>query len=249
MTCSLEYSIVPGRDRVPFVIDRHSGQIRTTERLDRETKASYRLTVLALDRNNRCHKGRTFVTVNVEDQNDNSPKFRPKTYTVRIKENNPPQALVAAVTATDADSGSNGRLSYSFTAGNDDSHFTIDNQGRVYATLSLDFESKSSYRLIIEAKDGGNPRKKDTATLNVIVVDVYEPPVIDDTCPTLEPKEFNLTLTENAAFKTFVTQVRGRYLLKNDTITYAIQDGNDNGAFVIDGKTGKEFRNCVIGAV
>ena len=131
-------------------------------------------------------------------------------------------------------------MSFNISNGNQDGHFTIDGQGSIYTNRSLDYETKRSYTLTIEAADHGSPeRKKNYATVNVAVDDVYEPPVISDTCPTLQPKEYNMTLTENAPYRTFVTQVLGSYKTKNDTIQYAIQDGNTNGAFIIDSLSGE----------
>ena len=46
----------------------------------------------------------------VRDENDNAPEFEQEHYTFEIEENNEPNAVVAKVTARDADSGINGMI-------------------------------------------------------------------------------------------------------------------------------------------
>ena len=54
-----------------------------------------------------------FVTVNVEDVNDNSPEFTNMTYTLMIPENTATNTRYTDIKATDPDSGSFGQLEYS----------------------------------------------------------------------------------------------------------------------------------------
>ncbi|NXA16713.1 PCDGD protein, partial [Sapayoa aenigma] len=58
--------------------------------------------------------GTVHIRVNVTDANDNPPMFSKRLYEVRVPENLPAGSLVLRVCATDADAGSNGRVSYSF---------------------------------------------------------------------------------------------------------------------------------------
>ncbi|NXH90108.1 PCDGE protein, partial [Edolisoma coerulescens] len=59
--------------------------------------------------------GTVHVRVNVTDANDNPPVFSKRVYEARVAENPPVGSLVLRVRATDADAGSNGRVSYSFS--------------------------------------------------------------------------------------------------------------------------------------
>ena len=52
------------------------------------------------------------VTILIDDINDNVPRFTQKIYTATMSENFPKGASVTSVSATDADSGENAKLTY-----------------------------------------------------------------------------------------------------------------------------------------
>lgn len=74
----------------------------------------------------------TQVHIEVGDINDNDPVFDPVNYTVSLYENSPEGTPLVNVTATDADSGQNARISYTITAGDPFSVFTVDTQVSLY---------------------------------------------------------------------------------------------------------------------
>ncbi|KAL2096236.1 hypothetical protein ACEWY4_008384 [Coilia grayii] len=80
--------------------------------LNREVCERYELRVRATLRGHDALEAWTLVTVRVLDRNDLRPLFSPTTYSARIREDTPPRTSVAQVTATDADSGSNGEFYY-----------------------------------------------------------------------------------------------------------------------------------------
>ncbi|NXP21472.1 PCDGH protein, partial [Scytalopus superciliaris] len=126
--------------------------------LDREKQSSFELVLTAVDGGDPAKSGTIQVRVNVTDANDNPPVFSKKVYEARVAENLPPESLVLRVQATDADTGSNGRVSYSFRNVPDRVHplFTVDSEnGEIRTAGPLDFEDKSEYSFILEAKDGG----------------------------------------------------------------------------------------------
>ena len=193
----LKYSITEGNDGNVFSINSNSGLIRTTKKLDRETKSSYRLTVLGQNTDNRCHKGRAVVLVNVKDTNDNSPSFPDASYSATVPEENPANTFVTMVTATDADTGVNAQLTYSIHSGNNDKRFTINDKGEVKTTQKLNYEEKSSYTLGITAEDGGNPPKSDTTVLTVTVEDINEPPYFVKGCAQNNTCKFSVNENNN----------------------------------------------------
>ncbi|NXM73119.1 PCDGD protein, partial [Serilophus lunatus] len=126
--------------------------------LDREKKSSLELVLAAVDGGDPVRSGTVQIRVNVTDANDNSPVFSKRVYEARVAENLPAGSLVLLVRATDADAGSNGRISYSF--GNVPvairQLFTVDSEsGEVRTAGPLDFEDKSKYNFGLEARDGG----------------------------------------------------------------------------------------------
>ncbi|XP_058705093.1 protocadherin gamma-B5-like [Poecile atricapillus] len=126
--------------------------------LDREKQSSLELVLMAVDGGDPPRSGTVQVRINVTDANDNPPVFSKRVYETRVAENLPVGSLVLQVVATDADAGSNGRVSYSFGNVPEDVHllFTVDsNTGEVRTAGLLDFEDKSKYVFSLEGRDGG----------------------------------------------------------------------------------------------
>ncbi|RMB96922.1 hypothetical protein DUI87_26993 [Hirundo rustica rustica] len=82
--------------------------------LDREKQSSFELVLTAVDGGDPARSGTVQVRINVTDANDNPPVFSKSLYEARVAENLPVGSVVLQVRATDADAGSNGRVSYSF---------------------------------------------------------------------------------------------------------------------------------------
>ncbi|NXJ86587.1 PCDG2 protein, partial [Trogon melanurus] len=156
--CSIDESL-------PFRLQSARGsyyRVVTSRELDREEVSEYNVTVRAWDggspplRSNAVLSLR--VRVNVTDANDNAPVFSKRVYEAGVRENLPAGSLVLRVLATDADEGSNGRVSYSFGNVPDGVRalFSIDSEsGEVRTAERLDFEEKSKYGFGLEARDGG----------------------------------------------------------------------------------------------
>uniref|UniRef100_A0A182PJ69 Cadherin-related tumor suppressor n=1 Tax=Anopheles epiroticus TaxID=199890 RepID=A0A182PJ69_9DIPT len=66
---------------------------------------------------------------------------------------------------------SNGRIEYSITAGDDNEDFQIMNNGSIRTRRSLDRETKSSYSLVVTARDcAKEPEKRLSSTVQVTIV-------------------------------------------------------------------------------
>lgn len=83
--------------------------------------------------------------------------------------------VVTQLSATDADSGANGWLTYRLESGAQD-RFVVDSlSGAVLVgNTTLDREERGSYRLVVMATDRGTPPLSGTATLTVILEDVND---------------------------------------------------------------------------
>ncbi|ESO87059.1 hypothetical protein LOTGIDRAFT_229249 [Lottia gigantea] len=115
------------------------------------------------------------VTINVFDRNNYSPVFDPKNYTETIDEDIPPNTRVFTITATDNDSptSDNGKIEYVIETGHQ-GKFSIDrNSGAISTTndATFDYEKQRVYKLIVVGRDGGNPQKSGTATVNILIRD------------------------------------------------------------------------------
>ncbi|XP_053812873.1 protocadherin gamma-B5-like [Vidua chalybeata] len=126
--------------------------------LDREKLSSFELVLTAVDGGEPARSGTVLIRINVTDANDNPPVFSKSLYEARVAENLPVGSPVLQVRATDADVGSNGRLSYSFSNVPDDvlSLFSIESEsGEIRTVGPLDFEEEKKYVFGLEATDGG----------------------------------------------------------------------------------------------
>lgn len=226
---SLKYSIVEGNVQGSFSIDQYNGVIKTTRKLDRENRASYRLTVLGQNTRNSCHKGRAVVLVDVADINDHSPVFAHAQYSATIPEGKPANTLVAKVTATDKDAGTNAQLTYSISSGNQDNKFSINSIGEVRSTQELDFEVKQSYSLGIAVKDGASPSRSASTTLTVVVQDVNEPPYFVKQCARNNTCKF--TVQENKP-NTVLGNIQAKDPDNCNSLTYKIKTEQSQGVNV-----------------
>ncbi|NWJ03263.1 PCDGE protein, partial [Crypturellus undulatus] len=126
--------------------------------LDREKQSSFQMVLTAMDGGSPARSGTVQIRINVTDANDNAPVFSKSTYEARVRENVPTGSLVLQVRATDADAGSNGRVSYSFSNVPDAvlAVFSIDgDRGDIRNVGILDFELRNKYTFAVEATDGG----------------------------------------------------------------------------------------------
>ncbi|NXC10583.1 PCDGE protein, partial [Orthonyx spaldingii] len=126
--------------------------------LDRESEQSLRLQLTALDGGDPPRSGTAQLWINVTDANDNPPVFAQDRYRVSLREDAPPGSIVMNVSASDADAGSNARITYGFgkMPAKVLQKFVVDAEsGTISLQEELDFEDTRGYTLLVEARDGG----------------------------------------------------------------------------------------------
>ncbi|KAM6056391.1 protocadherin gamma-B5-like isoform 3-T3 [Chlamydotis macqueenii] len=126
--------------------------------LDREKQSSFRLVLTAVDGGEPARSGTAQLCINVTDANDNPPVFAQERYLASLREDAPPGSTVLNVSASDADAGSNARITYGFgkTAATVLEKFVVDAESGTISLLeALDFEDTRGYTLLVEARDGG----------------------------------------------------------------------------------------------
>lgn len=126
------YSIVNGNFENKFSIDMITGEL-TAGSLDRELYSRYYLNIAAQDGGSPTMKSFCNITVLVEDQNDNNPKFDLSKYFAAVPEDAAVDTSVLQVHALDADTGLNSKLIYSL-ANESQWLFHIDNKTGVITT-------------------------------------------------------------------------------------------------------------------
>ncbi|XP_032192333.1 protocadherin beta-17-like [Mustela erminea] len=160
--------------------------------LDREEQSELRLTLTAMDGGSPPRTGTSQVLILILDINDNAPEFAQLLYEVKLPENSPIGSLVITVTARDLDAGTHGELSYSFFQSSNQviQAFEINSvTGEIRLKKMLDFEEIQSYRMEIEASDGGGLSGKCSIALEVMDV--------NDNTPELTMSVFTSDIPEN----------------------------------------------------
>ncbi|XP_062485286.1 protocadherin gamma-B5-like [Pezoporus occidentalis] len=126
--------------------------------LDREREQSLRLLLTAVDGGDPPRSGTAQLCINVTDANDNAPVFAQERYRVSLREDALPGSTVLNVSASDADAGSNARITYGFGKMPPKvlQKFMVDAEsGRITLQEALDFDDTRGYTLLVEARDGG----------------------------------------------------------------------------------------------
>lgn len=183
------YSLEPDRDPFRLVVYNNSGmlepRLNLTSPLDRETQSFYSLKLIAIDGGAPQRTGSLVLEITVLDVNDNPPVFDQSVYIVYVAENASVGSGLVTVHATDRDSGSNGRISYSFSQRSQNQFgtlFRMDAQsGKVTLLHMLNAAESSSYNLSIQAVDGSPEALVGFAALRIFVVvqqDANSPPAI-----------------------------------------------------------------------
>ncbi|KAL2077296.1 hypothetical protein ACEWY4_026800 [Coilia grayii] len=149
--------------------------------LDRESKEHITLILTAIDGGDPRLSGTAEILITVLDANDNAPVFTQAIYKATITENAPKGTLIATLTATDADFGSYGKISYSLTNNADDifEMFEInETDGELRLIGEVDYEKAQHLELHIQASDEGG--LTDSAKVIIDVVDTNDnKPVIN----------------------------------------------------------------------
>ena len=165
---TLSYSI-GGEDATAFAIDKASGQLKTKDALDYETKKTYALTITASDDNNLTDT--VPVTINITDIGENvAPVFTDGETTVRtIAENTQAGKTIGdAVSAEDANEDT---LTYTL-GGVDKTVFSLNKDtGQLSTKKPLDYEQKSMYNVTITVSDG---ELSDTISVTINITDIQE---------------------------------------------------------------------------
>ncbi|XP_062986043.1 protocadherin alpha-3-like [Elgaria multicarinata webbii] len=144
------------------------------ELLDREEMAEYRLVVTAQDQGTPSLSATTILVVPISDVNDNAPAFVQTSYTVFVKENNPPGAHIFTVSATDPDMAENALISYWIDENlwPLSSYISVHSEsGKLYALQPLDYEELKLLEFQVSAKDAGLPSLCGNVMVQVFVVD------------------------------------------------------------------------------
>ena len=246
---TLQYTL-GGDDASSFNIVATSGQLRTKDPLDYETKSSYSVTVSVRDSKDANGNADTetddtiTVTISVADV-DESPRRAPTSRPVS-KSNQKPffnegdnaQRSVAENAAAVADIGEpikasdsdNDKLTYTLGGLDGASFDIVKSSGQLQTQTSLDHEDKSSYEVTVTVKDPSNA--SDRITVTITVTDVEESPAF----PADEDGARNVA--ENTGAGEDIGDPVAAEDNDGDSLTYTL-GGDDAASFDILASTGQ----------
>nr|XP_029134873.1 protocadherin gamma-A10-like [Labrus bergylta] len=185
-----------------FVLKQHANpdgskfaEIILQKPLDREEQPRLSFKLIAVDGGTPHRSGTVNIDITVLDANDNPPVFNQTVYRATVLENSKSGSHVITVNATDADSGSNGEVSYAFSnlKGNLADKFKIDKTtGTITVSGQIDFEKDKKHEIRVEAKDQGG-----LTDLSKVIIDIVD---VNDNAPVINVMSFTSPLSEDAPF-------------------------------------------------
>uniref|UniRef100_A0A8C6IVV0 Uncharacterized protein n=1 Tax=Melopsittacus undulatus TaxID=13146 RepID=A0A8C6IVV0_MELUD len=191
------------------------------------------------------------TSLNLHLINHNAPKFDDSfPRSIDIIETVPINSTIADLSATDSDTGFNGKLVYVISDGNDDSCFTIDLELGLLQILSpLDHERTSFYILNITVYDLGTPQKSSWKLLAVNVLDT------NDNTPKFPQGAYWVAIPEHVATGTTIAQLKAedadtddngrvKYSLLTPTDKFAIN--SVTGEVTVTGALDRELWPCYV---
>ncbi|XP_029958140.1 protocadherin-20 [Salarias fasciatus] len=222
---------------VPFTLSPQNGKylLSTSKALDYEMKSEHNITVLVNGKTAEesvITPSRHVIRVEVEDINDNAPQFPQSEYRLEVDENNQPGLPLFQVSASDADSGYNGRVTYSLDK-YISSIFNIDSvTGQLSVSAPLDREQAGVHKLTVLARDSGSPPLESVATIFIRVLDR------NDNAPVFSTTHFIFFIPENVPPFAQVGRVEVKDPDEGENGNTELHVVNSSGPFVVDNAQG-----------
>nr|XP_018896045.1 PREDICTED: fat-like cadherin-related tumor suppressor homolog isoform X2 [Bemisia tabaci] len=232
INAEIMYSIIGGNEHGKFMIDPDTGVIKVSQLLDYERGHEYLLTIQATDKGVPPLSNQAAVNITVRDFNDNPPLFRQIAFIAKIREDAHPGDIVTQVSATDLDSGLNGKIAFTIERGDSHQQFAIERDtGYITVARPLDREMVANYNLQIQATDLGDPPLSSFVMLNIEILDV------NDNNPLFTQTNYTAVVQEgkNPGWTVFKLSVTDNDISPNtEPYTFDIRDGNVGGAFQVE---------------
>lgn len=222
---------------VPFSLRPQNGKylLSTSKSFDYEMRQEYNIFVVV---HKRSTEGsvilslRQKIKVRVADVNDNAPRFSRSQYQLEVEENNQPGTSLLQVSASDADSGYNGRVTYKlhkYTS----ALFNMDSvTGQLSVLAPLDREQQGVHKLTVIARDSGSPPLESQATVIIRVLDQ------NDNAPVFVTPHFIFFIPENAPPFAQVGKIEVKDPDEGENGNTGSQVVNSSALFVVDNTQG-----------
>uniref|UniRef100_A0A8C5S0G2 Cadherin domain-containing protein n=1 Tax=Laticauda laticaudata TaxID=8630 RepID=A0A8C5S0G2_LATLA len=240
---SLKTKLVPKGSKEYFLLNLHSGNLILKDTIDREVLCGQNVPCILFSEivleNPLVLHG---IEVEVEDVNDNIPKFSKMEFLFEISEHIPTKTRFPLEKAEDLDKGENNVQNYTLTP---NEHFKLEVQthtdGSKYAELilekALDREMIPQITLILQAVDGGFPRRTGVVQIIIDILDA------NDNVPHFEQSVYKVQLVENSPPGLLVTKIAAsdgdKDAYVHITYTFSHVPGNVLRSFNLNNHTGE----------
>ncbi|KAM9311065.1 protocadherin Fat 2 [Gastrophryne carolinensis] len=206
-----------------------TGLVITTKHLDVKDQSQFLLEISALD-----GQVSTTVIVTLVDCNNHSPIFSMSKYEGTFNENIPIGTKILQVSATDADQGYNGNVTYKLV-GHKNVPFIIDQfTGTISNSRLLDYElNQRLYNLRVWASDLGEPFRRQTEVYVTLMLNN-----LNDNAPIFEKVNCNVSIPNDITVGEKVIELSAVDIDELQTIQYEILSGNELHKFRIDPVSG-----------
>ena len=182
----IKYTLLSGEYKENFVIVASSGNVSVNGNLDRESRGDFTLLIQATDGKFRSNMS---LLITILDVNEFQPVFNPQYYKRNISEMASFGTPIIRVFATDEDSAENSIIHYKIISGNINGTFGIsETNGTILLQKSLDYETLSGYKLLVEVSDG---KYNSTANVSIQVED------FNDNSPYFTKNLFSTTISDD----------------------------------------------------
>ncbi|XP_078405891.1 protocadherin-10-like [Cetorhinus maximus] len=157
-------------------INLNTGNLYALRSFDYEQLKNFEVLVQAQDAGFPSLHNNVTVKVIILDQNDNAPEIvsplPPNGSAEMVPRSADPGYVVAKVSAVDADSGQNSRLSYQLFRATDPALFSIAPfTGEIRTSRRFEEHDAPKQRLVVHVMDNGKPPLSTSVTINVLIVD------------------------------------------------------------------------------
>eukprot|EP00794_Sanderia_malayensis_P011813 gene11813-13037_t len=238
----ITYSILLSTPYNVFTINRTTGRVYTTGRIDRETVATYNVRIRASDSGDLPQVSYIGLIVNVVDINDHVPRILNLPNRTSISEGVSKGTNVFRIDVLDLDAGLNGEVFFSIASGDNETFSVDERTGVVSVRDSLDREVRDSHVLTFNVTDKGTPMLWTSGLLDIAITDVNDNSPMFHPDPSVHAAFYTRSIAEGAAsFNATIMQANAtdRDAGKNGIVAYSIVSGDANGFISIDSQTGR----------
>ncbi|XP_035505640.2 protocadherin Fat 2 isoform X2 [Scophthalmus maximus] len=217
---NLKYKILSGNEGRYFNINESSGIISFSNVCKRNLDPYYNLTVAVSD---GVFQKTAPVNIDMIHSNRHSPVFKQSIYEAELAENAEAGTRVIRLAAIDPDDGPYGSVDYTIINKLADEKFSIDNDGQIVTTQSLDRENPAQRVIAIKvmAKDGGG--RVAFCTVKIILTDE------NDNVPQFKASEYQVSIQSTVNKGSPVIQIMAYDADngKNADVTYSVDEAEE----------------------